>query len=172
MVYALLLLAVLLVIGPVMWLRPTARQKQLSSIRFAAMKAGIKVTVCTAENIPWLKTDSEREAYKQAQVELVRYLYPLEQEHAEVFNISGQSICFKTGDFLGEWDPALEEVVGHEGLRNVINTLRTGVENCSLEIVGLQVTPFTVAVYWHETGGMEVIGLFNEWFDPLDHLLD
>ncbi|ERS88961.1 hypothetical protein [Halomonas sp. PBN3] len=45
MIWLYILLAMLLVISPVMWLKPSPRQKRVAALRQAAMQHGVKVTL-------------------------------------------------------------------------------------------------------------------------------
>ncbi len=47
MTWLFILLAMLLVISPVMWLKPSPRQKRVAALRNAAMKTGLKVSLQT-----------------------------------------------------------------------------------------------------------------------------
>jgi len=68
MVYLLLFLAAVLVIGPVLWMRPSPREKLLTQLRQFAFQQKLRVSVPSKDDLKWLPKSDAIESYR-----VVRY---------------------------------------------------------------------------------------------------
>jgi hypothetical protein len=144
----------LLVIGPLMWLRPTPRERRLAALRGAAQSAGLRVTM---RQLPKLDLAPEERVTPggrplPATRELAVYLHPLEPKlrALPVWRI------LRGSDGLPAW-PGWVFEAGRKPdspwLGRLLATLAPQVAGVPADVVALECDPFTLGAYWLERPG-------------------
>lgn len=157
MVYLLILFGVALVIGPVLWLRPSPRDKHLAELRQSAVSNGLTVQVPLKDDKAWIREFPEIESHK-----LVRYMVPL------------------IGDKIKEQklSPALGLYYHHEPngwrpLGSSHGVLSEEILNCLADVAdaqwanALEVKRGSVAIYWQENEGVEEVKILAKTLERL-----
>lgn len=136
MVYVFVLLAVALVIGPVMWIRPSRGQQRLARIRMKARELGIDVRII---EIP----QTRRAAVRREEVALGA-LYRLGvHDPRAVLPLSHR--CLR--DAQGGW-----ESEGDQLPQRLQDTLELVQSQLPVDAVGIELGPLGPGIYWREMG--------------------
>jgi hypothetical protein len=136
MAYLLLVLAVALVIGPVMWLRPSQGQLRLVRMRLRARQLGIdiRITELPQPRRARVRRESvEQGALYRLFVHDPRTLRPL------------SFLCVRAPG--GEW-----EVSGDDVPSPVRDAVATAQAALPADAVGIELGPQGVGVFWRESG--------------------
>jgi len=141
------------VVGPIMWVIPTKRDKRIAKLRNYAAQAGVRVRLVARSSLPGI---SEAEG---SPVNLVRYSinWDPEGDDAETVlscKIENSPWRLQVGKieheshFSGQWEWAKDLVADqkwHIFLRETLNTLPRGV-------LVIENTPYDLAIFWQEKG--------------------
>ena len=128
--------AIALMVGPVMMLQPSARQRQLIALRAQALNMGLKVRMSRH------KGNSIAEYYSSWT------LADNEKFCGEIWSLQRQNIEHEIHfhrDWNWEGPPAKNQ--------SLLNTLHQLLDECPRSIVGLSATPMGVSCLWQERGG-------------------
>jgi hypothetical protein len=136
MAYLLLVLAVALVIGPVMWLRPSQGQQRLARMRLRARQLGIDIRITElpqTRRAQVRKEDVEQGALYRLFVHDPRTLRPLNFR------------CVRAPG--GDWESAGGDVPAP--VRAAVTTAQAALP---ADVVGIELGPQGVGVFWRESG--------------------
>jgi len=151
LVWAIIILAMLLVIGPLMWLRPTPRERRLAALRGAGQKAGLRVTLRQLPKLDLAPEDRVTPGGRPLPTtrELAVYLHPLEPK---LRMLPGWRIL-RGSDGLPAWPGWVFESgrkPDNPWLGQLLATLAPHVERLPADVIALECDPFTLGAYWLE----------------------
>lgn len=150
MVYLLILLAIFLVIGPVFWLRPSKRERELAVFRQVAMSGGAKIQPLNIRTDPVYSGTLARNPHL-ADYSWVRYQWLAEE--GEVGPVVKESwVQRKDREHGLVWEPRTVTTKEPEAVSEILNQWR---EQQDGRFLSLELGPRNVAVVWTERGDQE-----------------
>ena len=136
MSYLIILLIVAVVVGPVMWMMPSAKQKQQIRIRDYAMRQGLQIKIAD------LPQSHKQMVRKESPVQGVVYRLPL---------TSDKPITLKTISCLKKVEQGYEwQGQPQQELQSLFEDV---LAQCPESAMGLELSGAGVACYWQERGG-------------------
>ncbi|MGK0440797.1 MAG: hypothetical protein ACJA0N_000592 [Pseudohongiellaceae bacterium] len=140
MSYLIIIVIVAVVLGPVMWLMPTARQKQQVALRQYAMELGLQIKIC---DMP----QSYRERVRKESIEQgVVYRLPLIRNRP----LSKSKVyCLHKADEIFEWQS--------DALAGKQQVFERALSLCPSSATAIEFSAAGVACYWQEKGGMPAV---------------
>lgn len=141
-------LALAVVLGPVLFLQPSKRQRRLAALRMQAAKLGMDVKMAkikdetyAAYGKPWPLTDKSKQKINSWRAEKMPYAHGLH--------------------IAGYWHASGEQALPSElvaVLGDMLDQLPEGVE-------AVEVTGRGARCYWSERGGEEALRALSAWLD-------
>lgn len=154
LVWLLIIVILLVAFGPILWLRPTARDRRLTGLRAAGRKAGLRVEM---RRYPKLDRAPEERVTAGGKpistlLEAAVYLQPLDPKlrHLPAWRV------LRATDGLPAWPGWVFELGSKpqsEHLRRVQDVLAPLLERLPADVVGVECEPLDVGVYWLERPG-------------------
>ena len=148
MVYLIIILAMAMVIGPVLWVRPSPKERRIAQFRSLAMEAGIKVEPISLMSNEYYQRVSERNLHV-ANYQWVRYRR-ISKEGESGSATRGQWTQRKDRQGQLLWEPDPVTLKEPESIKTYIDQWR---ENQDVRFMALEFGPRTVSVVWAEEGG-------------------
>lgn len=165
MVYLIIGLAMFLVIGPIFWLRPSRRERELAQFRAKAFEAGFKVQPLNVRTDNFYSQVLARNPHL-ADDQWVRYSRTAKEDEVAP-DVREKWVQRK--DRAGElfWEPQSIKSAPPEKVQGLLE----GWAKAQTEgVLALEFGPRTVSIVWNERGGNEmletllgaVLGLFEQ----------
>ena len=149
MVYLIIILAMAMVVGPVLLIRPSPKEKRIAKFRALAMERGIKVEPISLASNEYYKRVSERNLHV-ADYQWVRYRR-ISKEGEAGAAVRGQWTQRKDRQGLLLWEPDPVTLAEPEAIKAYIDPWR---ENQDMRFLALEFGPRTVSVVWTEEGSV------------------
>ena len=150
MVYLIIILAMAMVVGPILLIRPSPKEKRIAKFRALAMEAGIKVEPISLISNEYYQRVSERNLHV-ADYQWVRYRC-ISKEGETGSAVRGQWTQRRDRQGLLLWEPDPVTLKEPEVIKAYIDQWR---ENQDMRFLALEFGPRTVSVVWTEEGGVE-----------------
>ncbi len=150
MVYLIIILAMAMVVGPVLLIRPSPKEKRIARFRSLVMEAGIKVEPISLMSNEYYQRVSERNLHV-ADYQWVRYRR-ISKEGEPGSTVRGQWTQRKDRQGLLLWEPDPVTLTEPEGIKTYIDQWR---ENQDMRFLAVEFGPRTVSVVWTEEGSVE-----------------
>ncbi len=176
MIYVIIVVAILLVLGPVLWLRPTARERELSQLRQRALQQGLRVQCPAAKQIPWAARNPLVNPHRFA-----RYSLGLDadavnanrwQEWQGTYYQRADWVPANAGDSTEvqnrqwQWQEARQQSPAAQ-------QLLAELEKAPLAtVIALECRAQEVAIYWDETGGTTMLNAIGQFMQRLKVYLE
>lgn len=150
MVYLIVFLAVVLVIGPVLWMRPSPRERHLTQLRQKAIMNRMNVQVPSKDDIKWMPVSEHIERHK-----IIRYALPIhddDRDSEQLKKLLGHYQFEK-----GQWHSMathLEKPPLPEAYGACLNPL---VKEASCSVDFLDIQRGQLGVFWQEDGEASVV---------------
>ena len=150
MVYLIIILAMAMVVGPVLLIRPSPKEKRIAQFRSLVMGAGIKVEPISLMSNEYYQRVSERNLHV-ADYQWVRYRR-ISKEGEAGSTVRGQWTQRKDRQGLLLWEPDPVTLTEPEVIKAYIDQWR---ESQDIRFLALEFGPRTVSVVWTEEGSVE-----------------
>jgi len=144
----------LVAFGPILWLRPTARDRRLTGLRAAGRKAGLRVEMRRYPKLDRAPEERVTAGGKPLSTELEAavYLQPLDPKlrHLPAWRV------LRATNGLPAWPGWVFEIGSKphsEHLHRVQDALAPLLERLPADVVGVECEPLDVGVYWLERPG-------------------
>jgi len=154
LVWLLIVVILLVAFGPILWLRPTARDRRLTGLRAAGRKAGLRVEMRRYPKLDRAPEERVTAGGKpiSSELEAAVYLQPLDPKlrHLPAWRV------LRAADGLPAWPGWVFELgrkPHSEHLRSVLEALAPLIERLPADVVGVECEPLDVGVYWLERPG-------------------
>ena len=136
MSYFIIFVILAIVVGPVMWLMPSAKQKQQMALREYALKQGLQIKICD------LPQSRRKQVRKEAAIKGVVYRLPLVTN--KPLTMTSVYLLKKTEEGT-EWQG--------EPPKGLQEHFEIALKQCPSSAVGVELSTAGVACYWSEVGG-------------------
>ncbi|NWN82474.1 MAG: preprotein translocase subunit YajC [Halomonas sp.] len=154
MIWLFILLVMLLVISPVMWLKPSPRQKRVATLRNAAMQRGLKVAL----RVPPLHGDT-------VPMPAYRWHYPPQQPGPDFMLVRDSHAADALKPFGHGWRWRKEPL---RGLPEALEArLKRLVERLPQDALVVESDTAALTLWWHESQGFERFSTYLEDFQAL-----
>ncbi|OUR87929.1 hypothetical protein A9Q81_24790 [Gammaproteobacteria bacterium 42_54_T18] len=150
MVYLIIILAMAMVVGPILWVRPSPKERRIAQFRSLAMEAGIKVEPISLISNEYYQRVSERNLHV-ADYQWVRYRR-ISKEGEAGSAIRGQWTQRKDRQGQLLWEPDPVTLKEPESIKAYIDQWR---KDQDVRFLALEFGPRTVSVVWSEKGSVE-----------------
>ncbi len=142
MVWVVILVVLMLMVGPVMWLRPSPRQRRIVPLRNAANKAGVRVAL---EKPPLHGTNTAMPAY--------RWYFPAEAPGPRFVLVRDSEASQVLKPYLGDWRWRIEPLrplpsVARETLESLLSRLPQ-------DALVVESSETALTLWWWESQGAE-----------------
>jgi hypothetical protein len=175
MVWLLIIVILLVAFGPILWLRPSPRDRRLTALRAQARKDGLRVEMRRYPHLD--RAPEERVTAGGKPLESVRecavYLQPLDPK---LRHLPGWRIL-RAAEGLPAWPGWVFEIgtkPRDPQLQRMLDALALVVERLPGDVVGLECDPLNLGIYWLErpgNGPAEVTALAGWLRDAADRLV-
>lgn len=159
------------VVGPIMWVLPSKRDKRIAKLRNYAAQEGVRVRLVARSSLPGI---SEAEG---SSVNLVRYSINWDSESDDAETASSSKVVnlpwrLQVGrieheaHFSGNWEWAKDLIAGqkwHRSLREILTALPDDVHV-------IENTPYDLAIFWQEKGSNSEVDRLVEILKTLRNL--
>ncbi len=161
MVYLVIFIGICLVIGPVLWLQPSASQKRKAKMRSEAMAKGLQVNLCELPKLEKQYGEKRKEfngvAYRMS------WRRDDKRRQAEV----GSWFCIK-GKAEAEGVPPLWEWKDDKAPSDDMQKILFDVlPQMPKDVVAVESTPETLSIYWSENGQLGDVDRIVELLESL-----
>ena len=154
MIWLFIVLAMLLVISPVMWLKPSPRQKRVAALRNAAMQTGLKVTL----QVPPLHGD-------KVPMPAYRWPYPPQRPGPDFMLVRGSHAAEALKPFAHDWRWRKEPL---RPLPDALEArLKRLLERLPQDALVVESDTRALTLWWHESQGYERFSTYLEDFEAL-----
>ncbi|MCG8313185.1 MAG: hypothetical protein MI976_08215 [Pseudomonadales bacterium] len=150
MAYLIIFFAMVLVIGPVLWLRPSKRERELAAMRQQAMLTGAKVHPMNIRRDPVYSRILERNPHLGDDT-WVRYQWIAKEDEIGP-DIKDSWIQRKDKEQGLVWEPRSIKSSENETIEAILNRWR---ENSDGRFLALELGPRNVAIVWNERADSE-----------------
>lgn len=154
MAYVLIFLALALVIGPVLWLRPSPAERRKNRIRQQAIESGMKVSLLSAEDKdPWREQGINEQLLQQDMV-IYRLPWdvPVDDLDAQTFErYQGRYVLTSASQWLDETGEAADLPQTWQEQLSALQQQET------LSVWGLDITRCGVGLIWGEDAEPKVL---------------
>ena len=150
MVYLIIILAMAMVVGPVLLIRPSPKEKRIAKFRSLAMERGITVEPVSLTSNEYYKRVSERNLHV-ADYQWVRYRR-ISKEGEAGSVVRGQWTQRKDRQGLLLWEPDPVTLKEPGDIQSYVDQWR---EDQDVRFLALEFGPRTVSVVWTEQGAVE-----------------
>lgn len=150
MVYLIIILAMAMVVGPILLIRPSPKERRIAQFRSLAMEAGIKVEPISLTSNEYYRRVSERNLHV-ADYQWVRYRRISKEGEAGSL-IRGQWTQRKDRQGQLLWEPDPVTLKEPESIKVYIDQWRKSQDD---RFLAVEFGPRTVSVVWTEEGGVE-----------------
>ena len=150
MVYLIIILAMAMVVGPILLIRPSPKERRIAQFRLLAMEAGIKVEPISLTSNEYYQRVSERNLHV-ADYQWVRYRR-ISKEGEAGSSIRGQWTQRKDRQGQLLWEPDPVTLKEPESVKVYIDQWRKSQDG---RFLAVEFGPRTVSVVWTEEGGVE-----------------
>lgn len=140
MSYLIIAVIVAIVIGPVMWMMPTAKQRKQAELRQSALSQGFTIKVCD------LPQSHRQRVRKESAIKGVIYRLPIQTDRPIVMSAV---YCFSRVDDELAWQG--------RPLESAKGLFVTALEQCPDSVVAIEYSAAGIGCYWRERGGMEAV---------------
>lgn len=152
MVYLIIGLAMILVIGPIFWLRPSPRERELAMFRAKAFETGFKVQPLNVRTDKFYSHVLARNPHL-ADDQWVRYSRTAKEDEIAP-DIREKWVQRKDREGTLFWEPSSVQSVPPE---NVQVLLEGWAKTQAEGVLALEFGPRTVSVVWNERGEKEIL---------------
>ncbi|MBV1882579.1 MAG: hypothetical protein KUG82_13155 [Pseudomonadales bacterium] len=172
MEYVIILLVISMMVGPILWLRPTPRERHISKLRTQAMSAGMSVTCPGVKRFKWAETNVLIEANR-----FVRYTLTFDDSQLSADDFRGSNAASFNGTYFRWIYKGNEEWQWHEVSGNKLDkipelrALFEEIKGSSLGVVAIQLSYKSCSVYWHERGDETSVEQIKQYLQTLSQLI-
>lgn len=154
MVWLIIPLAMLLVIAPVIWLKPNPRQKRVAALRNAAMQAGLKVTL----RVPPLHGE-------KTPMPAYRWHYPPQRPGPDFVLVRDSHAAEALRPFAHDWRWRKEPL---RALPEALEArLKRLLERLPQDALVVESGTDALTLWWHESQGIERFSTYLKEFETL-----
>ncbi len=151
-----------IVIGPIMWVVPSNRDKRIAKLRNYAAEQGARVRLVAKRSLPGIAED------KDSSPNLVRYSINWTLDKSEDDERNKSNLTSKPENspwrlqagrieheshFSGAWQWAKDLVADQKWH----SALRANLDRLPSDVIAIENTPYDLAIYWQEKGSAEEV---------------
>ncbi|OUS25599.1 hypothetical protein A9Q99_20655 [Gammaproteobacteria bacterium 45_16_T64] len=164
MVYLLIILAMLLVVGPIFWVRPSPKERRIAEFRALAMQRGVKVEPVSLVTDEYYKKVSERNLHV-ADYQWVRYRR-VSKEGKVGPGIRAQWTQRKDREGVFLWEPNPITTSEPDSVSQYLDEWRKAAD---MRFLGLEFGPRSVSLVWTEEGTKDELIQILTMLETLDN---
>lgn len=157
MAYLIIFLAMFLVIGPVIWLRPSKREREQAALRQVAIKDGARIQPISLRRDPVYSGILERNPHIDEHV-WYRYQWVAREKEKGPF-IKDSWIQRKDKEQGLVWEPRDVHSQESESIKQILEAWR---QTQDVRFLALELGPRNVAIVWNEKGSQEELAALGE----------
>ncbi|MBL4795309.1 MAG: hypothetical protein JKY24_07385 [Pseudomonadales bacterium] len=182
MAYLIILLVVAMMAGPIMWLRPSPRERHLMSLRTQAMGLGMSVTCPGVQRFKWASNNKLVEPKR-----FVRYTMPFDDDQLNADDFRGCSALASAGEsnknvgYKGiyfRWIyRGVEEWQWHEIESNrfdkipALISLFNDIKASDIGAVAIELSFKSCSIFWHEEGKEASVEKIKSFLEALGKII-
>ena len=172
MAYLIILLVISMMIGPILWLRPTPRERHLTKLRAKAMAVGMTVTCPGVQRFKWAQANKLIEKNR-----FVRYTFPFDDTQLTVDDFRGTDDLTLKGTYFRWIYRGEEEWQWHEVAANKLDkipslkALLDEITTSDLEAIAIDLSFKNCSIFWHEGGDEESVEKIKHYLDRISQLI-
>jgi len=151
MVYLFIFFVILLALGPVLWFRPTPRDKRLSALRLAAKSEGLELQVVNVDTDKIYGPIAERNPDIRY-VQWMRYRLSAKRGQQQAQGMTGKWIQRRDRDNHLWWEPDNLHLKESDLVASILEPWR---KNQDDRYLALELTSVSAGVVWNEEGSLD-----------------
>lgn len=169
MIYVIIIVVISMMIGPILWLRPTPRERHQAKLRAKAISLGLSVSCPGVQRFKWAKNNKLIDAKR-----LVRYTLSLKdrQFSAEDYRNSLCKGTYFRWIYRGEEEWQWHEVEANK-LDNIasLTALFEEIKASDIAAVAIDLSFNSCSLYWHEAGNEASVDKIKCYLNSLSQLI-